>query len=276
VGFWYAREKGYYLAEGLDVDLLPGGVDSSPTRAVATRSSEFGQVSGLEQLLAAVENGLQVTLIAAIHRQSPHAIVSLGARIVKPEDLIGKRVAVAFGDAAEVHFRALLKSKGIREGQLQLVPFRFALQPLVLGEVDAVTGFSTDQPVTLRSQGLSPSVLAYRDLGIDRYGYCLISGDRVPPETARRFLAASRRGWEDAFREPEAAIQVLRKVIGESVDTGIELEKLKEIRPLMLAKDGSLAEWSIDPEKLREAKDLMMEYGLLKSDLSLEGTWKNP
>ena len=137
------------------MELLAGGLDANAIKSVVTGGAQIGQAGGLEQVVTAWAENIPITAFAAIHRETPHALVSLAkAPITKPSDLPGKTVAVAFGDAAQSLFNALLARHNIQRSAVDVVPFRFDLTPLIQEKVTAVTGFSTDQPATLEVQGL--------------------------------------------------------------------------------------------------------------------------
>lgn len=264
-GFWVALDKGYYSAVGLDVSLLPGGLDASPVKAIVSGTAQMGQAGGLEQVVTAVSEGLPVKAVAAIQRDTPHALISLSrAPIRKASDMEGKRIAVAHGDAAEVLLDAFIAKSGVNRSKVKFEPFRFDLKPLISGQVDAVTGFSTDQPATLKSQGLSPVTLSYSTAGIRSYGYTLICTDAVlaaKQQAVAKFLAASRQGWEYAFAHPDEACAVMaRRFLGKLTDK-VEREKVDLIRPLMCSTDGKLAEWQLDPRIVADDCEYLRQEG---------------
>src|SRR5258708_4582570 len=53
-GYYAAVEKGFYKAEGLDVQLVPGGPDITPEQVVAGSRADFG-LDWLPSLLASRE-----------------------------------------------------------------------------------------------------------------------------------------------------------------------------------------------------------------------------
>src|SRR5206468_86672 len=76
-GFWVALDKGYYSDAGIDATVLPGGMDSNPIKAAVSGNADLAQVGGVEQAVTAVSEGLPVKAIAAIQRETPHALISL-------------------------------------------------------------------------------------------------------------------------------------------------------------------------------------------------------
>jgi NitT/TauT family transport system substrate-binding protein len=277
LGFLLAEKRGFYDQEGLDVTLLPGGLDSSPVRAVATGAADIGQLSGAEQLLSAAQEGLPIVAIAAFHRHSPHAIISLSSNpITSPDSLVGKTVAVAYGDAAEFLFRSFLRQNKIQESQVHLVPFRFDLTPLRRKQVDAITGFLTDQPLTLKAAGLNPVVLSYSDFGVSEYGYMFATTrDQTTrnSKSLRAFLRASRKGWQEVFADPDGALGVLGSAV-KGLDMNVERAKLLAVRRLML-ENGQVSDWKVDKAVIMKTERRMVAFGALKKKVDVSGLIDN-
>ncbi|MES2443932.1 MAG: ABC transporter substrate-binding protein [Pseudomonadota bacterium] len=267
-GFILASEQGLYRDVGLQPSLQPGGTDTNAVKTVVSSGAEIGQAGGIEQIITALSQNLPIRSLAAIHQKTPHALISTSRNPVRqPSDLKGKKIAVAFGDAAEVLLRALLSKSRISIDEVTLVPFRFDLTPLLLGQVDVITGFRTDQPATIRSKGQDPVTLAYDDFGIESYGYTLFAKatpSEVEHDQMARFLTASREGWTRAFNDPGAAIAALTKFVGGPVDKSVEEEKLKLLRDIMLDPTGKLAAWTATSERIKTVVGYLESAGQLK------------
>ncbi len=278
-GFYVALEKGFYKTRGLEVSFLPGGLDSNPIKSVVSGSADIGQAGGIEQLISARAQGLPVLAFAAIHRDTPHALISLERNPIRSvKDLPGKRVAVAYGDAAEILFKAFLAKGGVDPKSLTMEPFRFDLTPLIIGAVDAITGFKTDQPVTLKEKGLRPVVLSYSSLGIRSYGYTFFTTNEYRakyPDVIESFYSASREGFEYAFAHLDEAIAITKKTIRASFSDVSEKAKLELESSLMLDDKGKLADWSLDPELVREVEGYLKSQGQIKAIPTPESVFQN-
>src|SRR3989454_4528142 len=96
-GYYAAKAKGLYAAEGLDVTIRPGGPDIVPEQVVAGGGAQFG-IDWLPSLLAARDKGAPLVNVAQIFASSAMrqlAFTSSGIKSVA--DLRGRRVAVWFG-----------------------------------------------------------------------------------------------------------------------------------------------------------------------------------
>src|SRR5712692_1458876 len=93
-GFYVAKERGYYRANGLDVQLLPAvsvsGTNSTempPIQMVASGEDHFG-LTGPESILLARGKGLRIKAMAAIFQQSPFCYIALKSEGIRTlEDL---------------------------------------------------------------------------------------------------------------------------------------------------------------------------------------------
>ena len=116
-GFYVAREKGFYKAEGLDVNIQPGGPDFPAVQMVTGGSEQFG-VTGADQILIARSKGVPVVALAVIYRRNPFVLFSLAKSGIKtPKDYVGKNVGVKIGGNEELIYRAVLRQG--RVGQVQ-------------------------------------------------------------------------------------------------------------------------------------------------------------
>lgn len=275
VGFILANRLGYYTREGLNVTLIPGGLDSSPVRSLVSGGAEIAQVSGAEQVLAARAEELPIQAIAAFHRTSPHALISLAERPIRsPDQLRGKTVAVAFGDSAEFLLRDLLAASRLDDRVVTLTPFRFDLSPLIRGDVTAITGFATDQPFTLQAQGHPAIVLPYGDARQTGYGYMLVARSDASSDGVAAFLRASRRGWSQAFADPRRAVDVLLREVP-SLNRSVELAKLQAVRQLMVDRPGPVSSWCMDADIFASVHRRMIRYHQLRAPVALAEAFSN-
>ena len=68
-GYYVAKDKGFYKEEGLDVDIMPGGPDISPTQVMAGGGADV-TVDWMPSALAAREKGLALVNIAQPFKHS--------------------------------------------------------------------------------------------------------------------------------------------------------------------------------------------------------------
>ena len=138
-GYFAAKDKGYFKDQGLDVTILPGGVDIVPATVVAGGNAEFG-ISWVPKLLASRESGADVQIIGMPFQRSGTLQVAMKDKnITKPEDWKGKKVGTwGFGNEAELY--AAMRKVGIdptKPADVTIVPQDFTMTAFLNGEIDA-------------------------------------------------------------------------------------------------------------------------------------------
>ncbi|MBT9385975.1 ABC transporter substrate-binding protein [Pseudooceanicola sp. CBS1P-1] len=207
-GYYIAMEDGYYAAEGLEIDYIPGGPDVIPQAALLTGKADVALTSPPETAEAIFGKGAPFKVIGAQFQKSPDAVIFLedsGIRTLK--DLEGRTVACP--PLNTELFRILLKHDKIDADKIKIVPYTFDPTPLVLGEVDAIVDFMTSMPYVIgQAAHKKADYILFSDAGLV-YGQNLVC---VTEETlAKRradlvgFLRASRKGWETEFQAPGQA-----------------------------------------------------------------------
>jgi NitT/TauT family transport system substrate-binding protein len=95
-GYYVAKDKGFYEAEGLDVDIKPGGPDIAPAQVLAGGGADV-IVDWMPSALATREKGVPLVNIAQPFKSSGMMLTCLKETgITKPEDFKGKTLGVWF------------------------------------------------------------------------------------------------------------------------------------------------------------------------------------
>ena len=208
-GYYAAVEQGYYRDAGLDVRFLEANAaEDDPIRVVGEGRAEYGV--GSSDLVLAAARGEPVLLLAAVYQHSPLVFITREATGIRSvHDLIGKRVAM---ESTPADLLAYLRREGVALERLIRVPHAFSVEPMLRGEVDAISGYITDEPFDIQAHGERAVVLDPRVAGIDFYGDTLFTTQTEfaqHPERVRAFREASLRGWRWALAHPEQTIDLI-------------------------------------------------------------------
>src|SRR3954463_5439734 len=85
-----ALDKGYYKAEGLDVELAEGSGSQTVLKLLATGNEKFGYGPAVSAAHA-ISQGLPVKVVALYQTQTPMGVISFpGVALKSPKDLEGK------------------------------------------------------------------------------------------------------------------------------------------------------------------------------------------
>jgi ABC-type nitrate/sulfonate/bicarbonate transport system substrate-binding protein len=204
-GYFIALDKGYYAAEGLDVNYIPGGPDVIPQASLLTGKADIALTSLIETASAVSEKGAPFKIVGAQFQKSPDSVISLEATGIKTmKDLVGKTVACSTLSLGT--FKVLLGLNGVAEDDVKIVPYAFDPTPLATGQVDAVVDFMTSLPfIVEQTSGKKATYMLFYDYGMP-FGQDFVT---VSEETLKNrradvvaFLRASRKGWNDNFADP--------------------------------------------------------------------------
>lgn len=206
-GYYAASQKGYYEEEGLSVNIKEyAGID--PVEAVLSGTSDFG-ISNSELIIARAK-GKPVVVLAAIYQHSPLVLLSrTDSNIRTVHDLVGKRIGIEEQSAELI---TLFNKEGITLDQLELRNHPQTVKPLITGEVEAMSAYSTDEPFELQSKKIPYSVISPQIAGLDFYGDCLFTSEDMiekHPEEVEKFLKASLKGWRYAVGHQDELVNII-------------------------------------------------------------------
>ena len=273
-GYYMAEALGYYRAAGLDVQFVEGRSDMDFADEVLSGRCQFG-VDSSDVLIDRVR-GRKVVVLAAIFQHSPQIILSLASSGIRsPADLVGKRVMVSSDAEAEIF--SMLKSESLSASELRLVPHSWNLEDLVSGKVDAVSAYSTNEPLVLKERGIASVMMRPLTYGIDFYGDCLISSEREvkdhPARTAA-FLRASLEGWDYAMSHVSETVDlILAKYHPGKTRAELELEA-RAMDELIMSKLVPIG--FMNPGRWKHIGDTYASLGIIPANYKLDGFLYDP
>ncbi|MCU1379951.1 MAG: putative transporter substrate binding protein [Acidimicrobiales bacterium] len=218
-GFFSALDEGYYKDEGLDVEILAGGVDIVPQQVLGSGQAEFA-IAWVPKALASREEGIDITEVAQILQRSGTLQVSWkDDNLTTPASLKGKKVG-NWGFGNEFELLAGLRKDGLDpEKDVELVQQNFDMQALLNHEIAAAQAMSyneygilleTDDPKSGKLyQPDQFNVINWNDVGT------AMLQDAVWAQTgwladhqdvAEKFLRASAKGWAFCRDEVNACV----------------------------------------------------------------------
>lgn len=262
-GVFVAREKGFFAAHGLSVQIHPGGFGLDPFKLVAAGSDQFG-VGGAGNLLLARERGVPVVAIAAEFQSTPVGFITRSdSGIVSFPQFRGKRVGIQTGADTDVLYRALLAKHQMTKTDVVEVPIQYEMTPFVSGAIDILPGYVTNQPITLRAQGLEVNVITAASQGLTYYGNVFFTSEdmiRQNPDTVRRFVAALAEGWQHALSNKADAINSLQAFTKDFKAN--ELDQIYEAVVPFIRPDGNRALLGMDHSRWESTYQVLKAAGL--------------
>ena len=214
--FYVAQSKGYYKGAGLDVTFHHGIVNDLIGSMVLGRDN-FVFASGDEELVAR-SKGLKVVDVSTIFQKYPVSlIVPANSPIRTLADLKGHTIGEPgpFG-ATHVGLLALLYQGHLTPNDVHIQAIGFTQVAALLGHhVDAVMGYSNNEPLQLRKQGF-----AVRTFDVSDYQPLVSNGIITTDDTyngqrqmVQSFVQATLKGLKDVIANPAQAVQLSKSYI---------------------------------------------------------------
>ena len=220
--FW-AQEKGYFKAEGLDVDIDQGtGSAATVTRIVSgAYDAGFGDMNAIIQL-AGTKPGEQPVMVYMIYNKPPFALHHQG---VEPDQDAQGCGRAHDGDACRRLGRVscLLRSPSSTASIASKVPItnmqpNLQEQMLLNGQVDFSAVFTVTSYINLIGMKVDPDKdirwLFFSDYGVDLYSNGIMVSQKLlkeKPKAVAGLVRALNRAIIENAAAPDAAIAVMMK-----------------------------------------------------------------
>ena len=156
-----------YKDEGLDVEIISGSGSSDTVKQVGSGTIDFGLVDALV-LVQAAQQRVPVKSIAAYYQRSPIVLISPKDKpITNPKQLLsGIELGSKKGSATYQGLVAFLAANDMQIEQIKMVDIGFGVAPLLVKQVDAIMGFSMNEPIEAPSRAeWRPSCCRFRISG---------------------------------------------------------------------------------------------------------------
>ncbi len=208
IGFYVAEQNGGYHDQAIDLQILPYA-STSPEILVSSGAAECG-ISTQEGATFAIAAGARERSVMAIlaHTATAIAVRDDGA-INRPKDLDGKLYA-GFGLPQEVpELKAVIKSDG-GTGTFKVATLdTAAYEALYAGKADFTIIFSAWEGIEAQERKVKLRTFDFTDYGLpDSYAVVLVCNNAwlaAHADVAKRFLAATAAGYEEAASRPDMA-----------------------------------------------------------------------
>ena len=266
--FFLGKERGYYEAEGIDLEIQEGRGSAVSVQAVAAGSATFGYVD-VSTMIRAATKGAPVKAVGVALQTSPMAAIGLSEKNVRgPKDIIGKTIAMTPGDAMSQIWPLFLKKTGLKEGDYKVVSGdgQTKLNAVINGQADLLLGYVMDQNIKIQDATKKPvSVVRFADYGVNLINSGIIaSKDTLDKrgDMVRRFMRASTRALEEAEKNPEGAVDALLKASPKAGQRETLVIGMKLTVPLYHTENSKgMRPFRVSMKDVNESLDMLVQYG---------------
>ena len=271
-GLYVAQEKGYFEDEGLEVEIVQPPEDGADA-LVASGKAQFG-ISFQDTMAPGVvgEDALPTTAVAAVVQHNTSGIISRkGEGMDTPKGLEGKKYATWDAPIEKAMMENVVEADGGDFSKVELIPSTVTdeVSALESKSVDAIWIFYAWAGVATEVAGLETDYFAFKDINpaFDYYTPVIIGNNEFlekEPETAKKFLSAVKKGYEDAIEDPDGAAEILCEAAPE-----LDQEFVKASQEYL--KDQYIADadrWGyIDPDRWNLFYNWLNENGLTENEI---------
>ena len=230
-GYYVAKAKGFYDAEGLDVTIKAGGPDVNPSQVIAGGGADV-VVDWMPSALATREKGVPLVNIAQVFQKSGLMLTCRKDSGIKtPADFKDKTLGVWFG-GNEYPFLNWMNKLGLKTdgspGGVKVLKQGFNVDPILQKQADCISTMTYNEYWQIIEAGMKPDDLItfkYEDEGVATLEdglYTLESTLKDPAKVTKlaKFLKASMKGWEYAAAHQDEAV----KIVLDNDETGAQTE----------------------------------------------------
>ena len=271
-GLYVAQEKGYFEDEGLEVEIVQPPEDGADA-LVASGKAQFG-ISFQDTMAPGVvgEDALPTTAVAAVVQHNTSGIISRkGEGMDTPKGLEGKKYATWDAPIEKAMMENVVEADGGDFSKVELIPSTVTdeVSALESKSVDAIWIFYAWAGVATEVAGLETDYFAFKDINpaFDYYTPVIIGNNEFlekEPETAKKFLSAVKKGYEDAIEDPDGAAEILCEAAPE-LDQELVKASQEDLKDQYIA---DADRWGyIDPDRWNLFYNWLNENGLTENEI---------
>ncbi|MBO4442683.1 MAG: ABC transporter substrate-binding protein [Bacteroidaceae bacterium] len=271
-GYYVAKEKGFYMKAGLDVEIIHPSVTQSAISRIRNNESQATTLQ-LAQALEIIDDG--IPLVNILQTSMNNAMVIVSRRGMNPLKQIGAKVGIwnaGFGQVA--------MCMSMKDGlHYNWIPFASNVNLFISGAIDATLAMSYNEYYQLLQTGIEitpDNVYRFCDHGynIQEDGvYMTKEYYEKHKDQAYRFAEASRQGWEYAVENPEETLDIVMEYVQkEHIPTNRVLQKLMldDVLRLLVDRESKSREFRLRPDMVEQASRMMIENGMLYNEISYD------
>ncbi len=266
--FFLGKERGYYDAEGIDLEIQEGRGSAVTVQAVAAGSATFAYAD-VPTMIRAATKGAPVKAVGVALQVSPMSAMGFADKNVKTaKDIVGKTIAMTPGDSMSQIWPLFLKKTGLKEDQYKVVSgdAQTKLNAVINGQADLLLGYVMDQNIKLQDATHKPvQVVRFADYGVNLISSGVIASKdtlAAKPDLVRRFLRATTKALEESEKNPEAAVDATLKANPKSGQRDTMLTGLK-LTTALYHTDETRGQrpMRVSLKNVEDSLDLLVQYG---------------
>jgi NitT/TauT family transport system substrate-binding protein len=217
--FLLAQDRGFYKEAGLDVNIEQGRGSVTTAVVVGQGSFDIGHIN-VTNTAQAIAKGVPLKNIAIYQHKSSASFIGIKGKVELSNVEALKKVSIGStpGGSDGLSLAILMKKNNIQKSALNVVSLDANTKRAALlnGNIDVVSGDSHAYSALVRGTGRDAEVMMLSDYGVDLIGFGFAANEaflKKEPEAVRKFLAATRKGFEVGVEDPAAACRFIQQKV---------------------------------------------------------------
>jgi NitT/TauT family transport system substrate-binding protein len=271
---YYAREKGFYKANGVEVDIKGMVSATNATRAVIAGEADVGWPDGVSSIVAKGQ-GAKIKIMSAFAAQLDYVIVGT-KEIANIKGLEGKKFAVAtIGGGTAIIPKVMIEKAGGNNKAIQYVALGNSAaraQALVAKTVDATIITSSFLPRLLTYSDIHVVANAAAEIPDFVYTWEIVSeaGEEKNADALASFGVACAQAVRWAYANMEEAIQISLALLPDANKDEIRNSIKTYIERKYWSRDGKLPRKTLD-----FSTEQLLDAGVIKQRPSYESFYSS-
>jgi NitT/TauT family transport system substrate-binding protein len=245
-GVLVAMDQGFYKEVGLEVEAPRGYGGARTVNEIDQGKFDFGYGDPVSIVQNRAQGG-KTRLIGAINTRWPANICFVPTRhkVANLDNLKGLSFGGGSASPVQALLPAWLELNGKPRDHIKLLKMDPTVidAALIEGKIDlAECWHGSNRPLLMKKAkdaGQPVESIRYSDFKLDVYGSGVVATDDFlakRPDTARRFLRATYKGYDFILKNPERSADIIVKMHS-VLDREVVLQQIRDINELIIDKD---------------------------------------
>jgi NitT/TauT family transport system substrate-binding protein len=199
------------------VQLSEGNGAQNVLKALASNNEKFGYGPAVAAAQA-VTQGLPVKVVALYQTSAPMGVIAYPDTPLKtPKDLEGKRLAISVGETFGDMIRPFTRVNNVDVSKIQLVQMDSSARTMqfLTRKIDVMSVYlSNELPQIEKRAGVKFNIINVAEHGLKVLGSSMYVSNAFAdqnPETVKKLLRATAKGYRDAMADPKEAAKIMAK-----------------------------------------------------------------
>ena len=286
--FYWAKEKGYYAAENLDVTIKEGAGSGKTVSLMAGQQDDIG-LADYMLMAAGVAKGMKLKGVYGVVQNGAWAVISLADHpIAKPADLIGRSVAVTADHKALLDLLLAVNKIPPEKISIRVTSPATRNTVFVNGQVDSFVSVVVGSPLDLvvrarEGKGKPLHFMQFEDFGVAPLGQGVVVHEQTlaeRPELVERFVRATARALDEIAKKPQAsdeAVDVAMRLSGAAPERreSVKLQWQETIARLQTKNSAGHPFGWMSEADWQEASDILLKTGAVEKPFPAQSFYTN-